>query len=275
MRLGISGRPNHECAEEWADKLVALGCRAAVLPCDYRADDKTIDAYVQACHDRDLLIAEVGAWCNPMDPDPQKAKANLERCKEQLRLADRIGARCCVNIAGSCGEIWDGGYVENYAPETRTRIIETTQEIIDAVNPTRTCYTLEPMPWMLPDSPESYLELLADMDRPAFGVHLDVVNMISSPERYFFNTRFIERCFELLGPHIRSCHVKDTLLERVLTFSVKETACGKGALDIRRYAQLVHETDPDLPFIIEHLRTEEEYAEAVRHVQQVAPEFLG
>jgi sugar phosphate isomerase/epimerase len=275
MRLGISGVPKHESAEEWAEKLVALGCRAAVLPCDYRAGESRIQGYVQACREHDLLLAEVGAWCNPMDPDPQKAKANLERCKEQLRLADGIGARCCVNIAGSCGAVWDGGYVENYAVETRQRIIETTQEIIDAVNPTRTCYTLEPMPWMLPDSPEAYLDLLQAVDRPAFAVHLDVVNMISSPERYFLNTRFIETCFRLLGPHIRSCHVKDTLLEPGLTFSVRETACGKGALDIRRYAELAHGTDPDLPFIIEHLRTEEEYAAAVRHVREVAAEWLG
>ncbi|MDC7292327.1 MULTISPECIES: hypothetical protein [unclassified Butyrivibrio] len=28
----------------------------------------------------------------------------------QLRLADFVGARCCVNVAGAFGPIWDGAY---------------------------------------------------------------------------------------------------------------------------------------------------------------------
>ena len=33
-------------------------------------------------------------------------------------------------------------------------------QIIDAVKPSRTFYTLEPMPWMYPDSAESYAGLI-------------------------------------------------------------------------------------------------------------------
>ena len=52
--------------------------------------------------------------------------------------------------------------------------VETTvREIIDAVRPTRAFYTLEPMPWAYPDSVDSYLRLIAAIDRRAFGVHLD------------------------------------------------------------------------------------------------------
>jgi len=43
--------------------------------------------------------------------------------------------------------------------------------IIDAVQPTRTFYTLETMPWMYPDSPQSYLRLLQAVDRRQFAVH--------------------------------------------------------------------------------------------------------
>jgi len=267
MRLGISGNIEHASPDEWAAKLRNLGCGAVVFPRGHQNDETVIDAYTQACHDHGLVIAEVGAWCNPMHPNPAERAKNLRHCQEMLRLAERVGARCCVNIAGTSGEVWDGGYVENYSEATYRRIVETTREIIDAVKPTRTFYTLEPMPWMVPDSPESYLRLLEDVDRPAFAVHLDVVNMISSPDRYFFNTKFIEKCFRLLGPHIKSCHVKDVRLERFLTFNLKETACGQGALDIASYARLANELAPDMPFIIEHLNTEEEYVAALRHVQ--------
>jgi sugar phosphate isomerase/epimerase len=270
MRLGISGNLKHVSAEEWAEKLRDLGCGAVVFPCDHHTEETKIEAYVQACRDYDLVIAEVGAWCSPLHVNSQERAKNLRYCQEQLRLAERIGAKCCVNIAGSCGEIWDGGYAENYSEATYQRIVETVREIIDAVNPARTCYTLEPMPWMVPDGPESYLQLLKDVNRSGFAVHLDIVNMISCPDRYFFNTRFIEKCFHLLGPFIKSCHVKDVRLEHFLTFNLKEVACGQGALDIVRYMQLADAANPDIPFIIEHLNTEEEYIAAVRYIRNLS-----
>jgi hypothetical protein len=37
---------------------------------------------------------------------------------------------------------------------------------IDAVKPRRTFYTLEAMPWIFSDTPDSYLELMRAIDRP-------------------------------------------------------------------------------------------------------------
>ncbi len=48
-----------------------------------------------------IIIAEVGAWSNPMSTDPEEARAALAKCQTQLALAEEIGARCCVNISGS------------------------------------------------------------------------------------------------------------------------------------------------------------------------------
>ena len=150
------------------------------------------------------MIAEVGAWSNPVSKDEEERKKALEYCKKQLDLADRIGARCCVNIAGSRGEIWDGFYRDNYSEDTYALIVDSVREIIDDVKPKNTFYTLEPMPWMYPDSPDSYLRLIKDIDRKEFGVHLDFVNMINSPQKYLFNDKFIKECFDKLGPYIKA-----------------------------------------------------------------------
>ena len=53
------------------------------------------------------VVAEVGAWSNPLSPDETTRTAAVELCKRRLALADRVGARCCVNIAGSRSENWD------------------------------------------------------------------------------------------------------------------------------------------------------------------------
>jgi hypothetical protein len=87
-------------------------------------------------------------------------------------------------------------------------IVKTTQEIIDAVKPVRTFYSLETIPWVFPDSPDTYLGLIIAFDRNQFAVHLDPVNMISSPRRYYNNGAFIKECFEKMGPYIKNYHAK-------------------------------------------------------------------
>ena len=48
------------------------------------------------------------------------------------------------------------------------------------------------MPWMIPSNPDEYIRLINDVDRPQFAAHLDVVNMITSPERYFSTICFLK-----------------------------------------------------------------------------------
>ena len=87
--------------------------------------------------------------------------------------------------------------------------VQTIREIIDAVNPKNTYFTIEPMPWMIPDGPDEYLRLLESVDRDRFAVHMDVFNWMTSPRRYFFNEEFIDECFSKLGKLVKSCHLKE------------------------------------------------------------------
>jgi sugar phosphate isomerase/epimerase len=234
-----------------------------------KADDKEVRAYEDAAREANVVIAEVGAWSNPISPDPKTRRDALEKCRRQLDLADRIGARCCVNIAGSRGEKWDGPSPKNFAPETFDMIVETTRGIIDQVRPTRTYFTLETMPWAYPDSPGSYVRLLEAIDRERFAVHLDPVNLVCSPQRYYGNAALIRTCFELLGPHIKSCHAKDILLHPKLTTHLDEVRPGTGGLD---YATFLRELSKlsDVPLMLEHLPNAEEYREAANHIRAVA-----
>ncbi len=270
MRLGgpIFTKPTKP--EEWVAAVAAAGYRAAYCPVSPTADDDTVRAFATAAGRADIIIAEVGAWSNPLSPDPNTAKAALEKCKASLSLADRIGARCCVNIAGSRGKKWDGPDAADLTEETFDRIVATVREIIDAIHPTRTFYTLETMPWMYPDSPDTYLRLIKAIDRKAFAVHLDPVNLVCSPQRYFTNRALIEDCFDKLGPHIKSCHAKDILLRDKLTVHLDEVRPGLGCLDYAAYLKALNRLDADVPLMLEHLPSEEEYRVAAAHIRSVA-----
>lgn len=246
------------------------GYGAIYCPIGPEADDATARAWETAAREAGIVIAEVGAWSNPLSPDESARSAALEKCRQSLALADRIGARCCVNIAGSRGPKWDGPHPDDLTPDTFDRIVQMVRSILDAVKPTRACYTLETMPWMYPDSPDSYLDLMRAIDRPRFAVHLDPVNLVNSPARYFRNGELIRECFTKLGPHIKSCHAKDIALRDHLTVHLDEVRPGLGGLDYGVFLREVSKLDPDTPVMLEHLPDEKEYTAAAGWVRQKA-----
>jgi sugar phosphate isomerase/epimerase len=72
-----------------------LGYSAAYCPNVSVNDSDRIRAIKQAFAAEDVVIAEVGAWRNMLDPDPAKRAANLAYVTERLALAEAVGARCC------------------------------------------------------------------------------------------------------------------------------------------------------------------------------------
>ena len=269
LRLGGPVFEKYADPEAWVAALRKLGYSAAYCPVRADASDDVVKAYETAARRANIVIAEVGAWSNPISPDEPTRKAALEKCRHQLALAERIGARCCVNITGSRSQKWDGPSPKNLTAETFDMIVETTRSIIDEVKPTRTYFTLETMPWAYPDSPDSYLRLFQAIDRKGFAVHLDPVNLVCSPQRYYGNGALIRECFAKLGPHIKSCHAKDILLQPQLTTHLDEVRAGTGGLD---YATFLRELSKltDVPLMLEHLPNAEEYAKAAEHIRSVA-----
>ena len=267
MYLGVSSALAHTTPQDWADKHKSLGLKSVVFPVDCNAGEEKIMAYKKAADDAGLVIAEVGVWRNTLAADPAERAKWIDYAVEQLKMADRIGARCCVNVVGTpYGPRWDGGYRDNFSQEAWDMAVKMIQEIIDRASPVNTKFSIESMPWMIPSGPDEYVRLMKDVNRPQFGAHLDVVNMITSPDRYFFNDCFLEECFEKLGDRICSCHLKDIRLKEEYTFQLQECACGQGSLDILRYIRLASNVRNDMPMIIEHLTTDEEYIESVKWV---------
>jgi len=269
LRLGGPTFEKYDNPDSWIQVLKKLGYRAAYCPVGTDAADDVVRAYEAAAKKADIIIAEVGAWSNPISPDEKTRKDALAKCRSQLALADRIGANCCVNISGSRSERWDGPSSGNFTQETFDMIVETTRGIIDDVKPTRTYFALETMPWAYPDSPDSYLRLLKAIDRKRFAVHLDPVNIVCSPQRYFGSGDLIRECFDKLGPYIKSCHAKDILLQKKLTTHLDEVRPGLGGLD---YAAFLKELSkiPDTPLMLEHLPNAKEYELAAEHIRSVA-----
>ena len=50
--------------------------------------------------------------------------------------------------------------------------------------------------------------------------------------------------FEMLGAHIKSCHLKDVLLKQEFILQLEETACGQGGLNLKKYRELIDRDRP-------------------------------
>jgi len=273
VRLGGPVALKSDDPAELAREHRRLGYAAAYCPPLQLADRDRIRAVEKAYLAENVVISEVGAWVNLLDPDAEKRKKNLAYVTERLALAEAVGARNCVDIAGSYNpDYWYGAHPKNLSREFFDATVENCRKILDAVRPARTLFTIEMMPWSVPNGPESYLRLVRAVDRKQFGVHMDVCNAVNSPERFYESGRLIDELFRVLGKWIASCHAKD--LQWIPEYNVHflEVVPGRGSVDYRAYLRNLASLPHDAPLMLEHLKTQEEYTEGRTYIQRIAAE---
>jgi sugar phosphate isomerase/epimerase len=247
-----------------------LGYSAAYCPSARVEDADRVRSIRSAFAAENVVIAEVGAWKNMLDPDAQKRAENLKYVTDRLALAEAVEARCCVDIAGSYNPtVWYGAHPRNLSKDFFDATVENCRNVIDAVKPRRTTFSIEMMGWSLPDGPDSYLKLIRAVDRAAFAVHMDVCNGINSPERFYNNAQFIGECFAKLGKWIVSCHAKDLAWIPEYNVHFKEVIPGKGEIDYTAYLRALSTLSVDAPLMLEHLQNADEYTEGREYIRSV------
>jgi len=248
-----------------------LGYSAAYCPMAKATDTDRVRAIEKAFAAENVVIAEVGAWKNMLDPDDQKRNENRRYVIDRMALAEAVGARCCVDIAGSYNPtVWYGPNPKNVSKEFFDATVENCRRIIDEIKPKRSKFSIEMMGWNLPDGPDSYLKLIRAVDRPAFGVHMDVCNGINSPDRFYHNADFIRECFHKLGKWIISCHAKDLQWVVELNVHFLEVVPGRGEVDYGTYLTELSKLPVEAPLMLEHLKSAEEYEEGKKYIQKIA-----
>ena len=267
LRLGAPSFAKTDDPVELARWHRAAGYRAAYCPKVELADTDRIRALEAAFGEADVVIAEVGRWCNLLDPAAEKRKKNLATVTEGLALADAVGAKCCVDIAGSFNpDVWYGPHPDNFTQRFFDAVVENARAIIDAVKPRRAKFCYEMMGWAMPETADRYLAMIKAVDRPAFGVHLDPCNLINSPEQFYRNAEVLNECFDKLAPWIVSCHAKDLAWEVEMNVHFREVRPGAGKLDYGTFLKRLAALPEPPPLMIEHLKGAEEYTAAATFI---------
>ena len=254
------------------------GFRAAPSPA-IEFDDADAIRFVRSEFEKaDIVISEIAAWVNPLDPDPALRSRAREAITHALVLADDLGAACCATVSGSLAasdtpDSHVGHHPDNFAPEALDAVIEWIREVLTEVAPQRSFLTLEMCPWAVVDQPAVYRQLLDKVAHPGLAVHLDPANSMTSPRALFESGDVIADLFEQLGPWVKACHAKDvTYVGSPSVVSMQEVPPGLGHMDYRRFLKCVGELSPDMPLIMEHLPDRTTYVESAQRIRGIAAE---
>lgn len=265
MRLGGPVFKEAKDPRELVQLHQKLGYSAAY--CKYIEDPYEREEYKSAFKEADIVLAEMGAFClNISDPDSYKQEKAIQMIIKKLEQAEEMEALCCVMHGGSYNNTGCvKAHFENFSEKNIEHNIRVIQRILDEVQPKKTKLVLETESYVLPDNPKLYLHMLREINRVGFAVHLDPVNMVSSPRRAYYNGKFIMECFETLGEYIVSCHAKDTNLIDHATTQITETYLGNGILDYNTYLSELNKLAQEPPLMIEHI-SEEQLPEALNFI---------
>jgi sugar phosphate isomerase/epimerase len=192
-----------------------------------------------------------------------------------LRKADLMRARCLLGFAGSAApqDSISIPCAHNYTDAFMAELRELILRVLDGIELRFTNYGLEASPKTFFYGPERCAALVDAVDHPNFGVHLDLMNMVSQ-DTYFHTTELIERTFELLGDRIFAAHIKDISWDWDYQFlKFDECIVGDGVLDCSSYIGRLAQMDEDFPCMCEHLEVEQDYVVSFDRLHRLAADL--
>ena len=276
MRIGAPVFGYRPDAEGYAAKLKEKNYFAAYCP-DYLVSsdqEREIEALKRQMESDDIVIAEVGAWCNPLSPDPAEAARAEAYIEDRLRLADALGARCCVNIIGAASTVmWYAPAAVNFSQAFIDSAVRLYSGILDRVQPTHTHLAFEVMPFCFLDDVDGYLDFMDRMGREEVAVHLDLVNLIHDLRTLYGYREIFKDAVDRLGARCVSAHIKDIDADPMpVNTKMDEKPMGTGYIDPGFMARCLEAIPGDLPVMLEHLPDEAAYDAATRCFTRVARE---
>jgi sugar phosphate isomerase/epimerase len=265
MRLGghIFKADTIEELERLTDKLDCYGLSTIPAPSKPAERDANFShEFGEAARRLGILVGEAGFWENLLTDDKEVQGKRIETVRKMLVNAEAMGCPCVVTLVGTkdSSDRALAPHPYNYSDECRREFREIVLRILDGLDLSTTRYCIESWTSSFFYRPEEARAFIDTVDHPAFGLHLDQMNMISF-DTFYKTTELIETTFDLLADKVAGVHLKDTKWDYPHLFlKWDECTIGDGVLDYDTYLRKLDTLDPDIPCFCEHMSEEHEYA---------------
>lgn len=260
MNLGVRahnfGRlPLEELVEKVAEKKfssVQLALSKAIQDIDtnYGRLSSGMAHYIgTAFSKKDIQIAVLGCYINPVHPDINVRRTSLDRFKEHIRYARDFG---CSIVATETGNInLDSSLSkDNYSDEALKAVIESVSELVEEAEKFGVIVGIESGIKNPIYSPKRMKSLLDAVKSNNLQVVFDPLNLMTL-ENYKEQEKVFEEAMNLYGDRIVAMHAKDLIIENG---NVKTTPVGKGLLDYECIFKLIKYEKPFINILLEDVK---------------------
>ena len=232
--------------------------------------ESRLDEFMTAIKKYDVRVLEVGCFTNFIHPVRTTRQNYLKELATCIEASDMVECPTIGTIAGCCDpEYAYNVHPDNWSEKTGKILVQSVKQVLQDTAGMKAAIGMEAQVTTTIDGPEAHRRLIDDVGDPRCAVELDPINMISL-NNYYHTTELINKCFDLLGESILSCHSKDTYIwPDKQTVHVQEVCTGRGVLDHETY--LVRMSRLKWPRMLrpEHIPADQ-YPEADAYIKKVA-----
>lgn len=201
----------------------------------------------QQLEQRKIHVAVLGCYINPVHPDEDKRRMEINRFIERMKYARIIGA----DMVGTETGRYDSDM--KVVPYTYTegcyqRFLDTMQRIVSAAEKLGVTVGVEAVHNHTLYCPEMMRRFLDDIDSPCVEAILDPANLIGEKE-YGCQDEVVETALRLYGDRVSVLHVKDFVMTekgpQIVPF-------GDGLLSYEPVLRFLKKQKPHVAMILEN-----------------------
>ena len=203
----------------------------------------------QALDKNNISISVLGCYINPVCPDKQERKVQVNRFKEHIKYAKFLGADMIGTETGSVN--LDGSFHEkNRSEENYQDFLSVMRELAEYARDLGVCIGIEAVSIFTIHSPHTMKRMLDDLNMPNIFVIFDPVNYLDD-SNYKNQREIFQTAFDLYGDRIAVVHLKDFTVENG---ALKYALPTEGELDYAFLAKLLNEKKPYIPLLLEEVK---------------------
>ncbi|MDO9629263.1 MAG: sugar phosphate isomerase/epimerase family protein [Acholeplasmataceae bacterium] len=193
------------------------------------------------------MIMMLGAYFNPVHPDPREVTQGIDYFKKHLEIAFSLNAKYVGTETGSLmGSPW--GYVEeNHEQKALDDVIEVIKDLVLVAEKKNSYIAIEGAYAHVAYSPKRIREILDQVNSPNLKVTIDLYNFLHIGN-YERRMEIFEEALSILADEIVIFHLKDF---KVLNNQLVQVGLGQGLMDYPTIIKRIKEVKPDAHLIFE------------------------